>query len=134
MMNVEYKLFRVAKLPCTQHVASTHAVLSQLSYKAPMSVDEHPEEWSHYILLFVLAYRSSIHKSTHHTPAKVIFDHELRLPCDLMFGSPLEKPRKLRQKIKKEDSEPPTNSSSQACITQFEKPELQTHIVICYRV
>ncbi len=55
--------------------------LSQHLFKV---VDEHQEEWDHYIPLFMLAYRSAIHESTHHTPAKVIFDHdELRLPCNL---------------------------------------------------
>ncbi len=48
---------------------------------------EHQEDWDPYIPLFMLAYRSSIHESTNHTPAMVISGHELRLPCDLEFGT-----------------------------------------------
>ncbi len=59
----------------------------------------HQEEWDHYIPLFMLAYRSAIHESTHHRPAKVIFGHELRLPCDLKFGTPLEKPTPINELV-----------------------------------
>ncbi len=48
-------------------------------------VDEHQEDWDHYFALFTLAYQSSVHESTYHTPTKVILGHELRLPCDLEF-------------------------------------------------
>ncbi len=40
-------------------------------------IKEHQEDWDHYIPLFMLAYRSAILKSTHHTPAKMVFGHEL---------------------------------------------------------
>ncbi len=53
--------------------------------------DEHQEDWDHYIPLFMVAHRSAIHKSTRHTPAKVIFGHELKLPCDVEFGTQPEK-------------------------------------------
>ncbi len=54
-------------------------------------VGEHQEDWDPYIPLFMLAYQSSIHESTHRTSAKVVFGHELRLPYDLKFGTPPDK-------------------------------------------
>ncbi len=55
-------------------------------------VDEHQKDWDHYIPLFMSSYRSVIHENTQHTPAKVILGHELKLPFDLKFGPPPEKP------------------------------------------
>ncbi len=60
-------------------------------------VNEHQEDWDHYIPLFLLAYRSSILESTHHTPAKVIFGHELKLLYDWEIGTPLEKPMTINE-------------------------------------
>jgi hypothetical protein len=34
-----------------------------------------------------MAYRSSVHETTGQTPANILFGRELRLPCDLVFGS-----------------------------------------------
>ncbi len=45
----------------------------------------------------MLADRSAIHESTHYTLAKVIFGYELRLPCDLEFGTPPEKPTPINE-------------------------------------
>ncbi len=53
--------------------------------------NEHQKDWNHYVPQFMLAYWSAIHDSIHHTPTKVIFGHELRLPCHLEFGTPSEK-------------------------------------------
>ncbi len=60
-------------------------------------VDEHQEDWNHCMPLFMLVYRSSIHESTHHTPAKVIFGHELGLSWDMEFGAPPEKPMPINE-------------------------------------
>ncbi len=54
-------------------------------------MDEHQQDWDHYIQLFMLSYRSSIHESTHHMLIKVISGHKLGLPCDLEFKTPPEK-------------------------------------------
>ena len=51
-------------------------------------VAEHQRDWDRHLPLFLLAYRSAVHESTQHTPAKVVFGRELRLPCDLEFGVP----------------------------------------------
>ncbi len=45
----------------------------------------------------MLAYQFAMHESTHNTTAKVIFGHELKLPCDLEFGTPPEKPTPINK-------------------------------------
>ncbi len=54
-------------------------------------VDGHQEDWDHHIPLFMLPYRSVINETTQHTPAKLMFGHKLRLPCDLKFRTSSEK-------------------------------------------
>lgn len=49
-------------------------------------VSDHQRDWDQYLHLFLLAYRSSVHESTGHSPANILFGRELRLPCDLQFG------------------------------------------------
>ena len=52
-------------------------------------VDENQTDWDQRIPpLFPMAYRSSGHDTTGMTPAKLVFGREIRLPGDLMFGSP----------------------------------------------
>jgi len=53
-------------------------------------VDIHQKDWDQHIPSFLLAYRSAIHDTTGFTPARVLFGRELRLPCDLKFGTPNE--------------------------------------------
>jgi predicted aspartyl protease len=56
-------------------------------------VDQHQRDWDRHLPLFLLVYRAVIHETTHQTPAKILFGHELRLPCDLSFGSPARVPK-----------------------------------------
>lgn len=51
-------------------------------------VDEHQRDWDQHIPLFLMAYRSAVHNTTGLSPSKILFGRELRLPCDLVFGSP----------------------------------------------
>ena len=51
-------------------------------------VDKNQTDWDQRIPLFLMAYRSSVHDTTGMTPAKLVFGREIRLPGDLMFGSP----------------------------------------------
>ena len=44
------------------------------------------KDWDQWIPLFLLAYRSSRHETTQHTPSLVLMGHELRLPLDLWRG------------------------------------------------
>ena len=50
-------------------------------------VTDHQRDWDKYLHLFLLAYRASVHETTGQSPAKIIFGRELRLPCDLNFGT-----------------------------------------------
>ncbi|KAJ8952749.1 hypothetical protein NQ318_008063 [Aromia moschata] len=49
-------------------------------------VSDHQRDWDQFLQLFLLAYRSSVHETTGQTPASIVMDRELRLPCDLKFG------------------------------------------------
>ncbi len=51
------------------------------------------------IPIFFDTYFAPLHKSTHHMPAKVIFDHELRLQYDSEFEIPPEKPTPINEFI-----------------------------------
>ena len=53
-------------------------------------VNERQDDWDTQIPLFLLAYRGSIHNITGETPVNILFGRELRLPCDLQFGSTVE--------------------------------------------
>ena len=54
-------------------------------------VGENQVDWDKHIPLFLMAYRGSVHNTTKATPSKMLFGREIRLPCDLMFGSPGDK-------------------------------------------
>jgi hypothetical protein len=48
-------------------------------------VDKCQRNWDKHIPMFLMAYRSAVHETTAHSPAKVIFGTDLRLPPDLKF-------------------------------------------------
>jgi transposase InsO family protein len=50
-------------------------------------VSERQDDWDRHIPLFLLAYRGAVHDTTGETPSNILFGRELRLPCDLQFGS-----------------------------------------------
>ncbi|KAJ8703953.1 hypothetical protein PYW07_013247 [Mythimna separata] len=54
-------------------------------------VDDHQKDWDRYIPLFLMSYRSAVHDSTGHTPARVNFGREMRLPVDIITGVPPDK-------------------------------------------
>jgi transposase InsO family protein len=64
-------------------------------------VDQHQRDWDRHLPLFLLAYRAAIHETTHQTPAKILFGQELRLPCDLSFGSPARVPKDVSSYVYK---------------------------------
>lgn len=51
-------------------------------------VDTNQTDFDQHIPLFQLAYRSAVHESTGKTPASVVFERELCLPMDILFGRP----------------------------------------------
>lgn len=51
-------------------------------------VQEEANTWDDHIGACMMAYRSSIHQSTGYTPFYLMFGREMRLPIDVMIGSP----------------------------------------------
>ena len=47
-----------------------------------------PTFWDQYVSTVLLAYRTAKHSSTQFTPAQLMFGRQLRLPIDLVYGSP----------------------------------------------
>lgn len=62
-------------------------------------VSSHQRDWDTRVPMFLLAYRSSTHDTTGLSPASILFGRELRLPCDLMFGTPPESPRVMNDHV-----------------------------------
>ncbi|UYV64922.1 K02A2.6-like [Cordylochernes scorpioides] len=58
-------------------------------------VEQHQRDWDVRLPPFLMAYRAAIHETTGQTPANIMFGRELRLPCDLEFGSPGEPPAEV---------------------------------------
>lgn len=54
-------------------------------------VSDHQDDWDEHLPIITMAYRSAVHESTGRTPSSVVFGRELRLPSDLLFGSPYRK-------------------------------------------
>ena len=49
--------------------------------------EEQPGAWDEQLDLCMMAYRSSVHASTVHSPFELIFGHEMRIPLDVMMGN-----------------------------------------------
>lgn len=57
-------------------------------------VSSHQRDWDRLLPVFLLAYRSAPHDSTSHSPSRIVFGRELRLPCDLLLGSTPDEDRR----------------------------------------
>jgi hypothetical protein len=55
-------------------------------------VSHHQRDWDQWLPILLLAYRSSVHASTKHTPYQLMFGHDPTLPLDLIHGQSLNKP------------------------------------------
>lgn len=62
-------------------------------------VDEHQRDWDQHLPLFLMAYRAAIHDTTGQTPSRVVFGREIRLPCDLLFGTPAREPLEVNNYV-----------------------------------
>ena len=51
-------------------------------------VSEEQKDWDTYLPYLLMAYRSSVHSTTGHTPNKLVFGRDVSLPIDLMLGRP----------------------------------------------
>jgi hypothetical protein len=49
---------------------------------------ETQQDWDEYLPLLMMAYRSSVHKSTGVSPCEMVFGRPINLPIDLVLGSP----------------------------------------------
>ncbi|KAK3725843.1 hypothetical protein QZH41_014068 [Actinostola sp. cb2023] len=49
-------------------------------------VEEEPDRWDEHMEFCLMAYRSSVHSSTGHTPYELMFGREMRIPVDVMIG------------------------------------------------
>ncbi|KMQ83063.1 integrase core domain protein [Lasius niger] len=61
-----------------------------LNYLAKF-ISEDQKDWDNWIPMYLLAYRSSKHEATGASPAELYFARDLRLPLDLLRGSPPER-------------------------------------------
>ncbi|UYV82560.1 K02A2.6-like, partial [Cordylochernes scorpioides] len=61
-----------------------------LTQHLTMFVDKNQRDWDQHLPMLLMAYRSAEHESTGYSPARMLFGHELRMPCDVLLGRPEE--------------------------------------------
>ncbi|UYV73938.1 K02A2.6-like [Cordylochernes scorpioides] len=49
-----------------------------------------PDHVYQHLPMILMAYRSAEHESTGYSPARMLFGHEIRMPCDVLLGRPEE--------------------------------------------
>ena len=52
------------------------------------SVGDYPSQWEHHIRRLCLAYNTSVNPTTGHTPFFLMFGRQVRMPVDIMYGTP----------------------------------------------
>jgi transposase InsO family protein len=60
-------------------------------------VSQFRDDWDQYVPFCLMAYRSSVHSATGHTPYKMMFGDDMRLPIDLVFGHPSGSENRLNE-------------------------------------
>ena len=53
-----------------------------------ITTDENVHNWDTLLPGLMMAYRSSVHETTKFTPFQMMFGRQVRLPIDIMFGTP----------------------------------------------
>ncbi|UYV79411.1 K02A2.6-like [Cordylochernes scorpioides] len=61
-----------------------------LTQHLTMFVNKNQRDWDQHLPMLLMAYRSAEHESTGYSPARMLFGHELRMPCDVLLGRPEE--------------------------------------------
>ena len=52
------------------------------------AANNHGQVWDIMLPNLLMAYRSSVHGTTKFTPFQMLFGRQIKLPVDLMFGTP----------------------------------------------
>ena len=86
------RLFDIEKTWTTPLHPRSDGMVEQLNrtLEAMLSkfVHENQWNWDRLLPLLAMAYQSAVHESTGCTPNELMFGRDVRLPVDLMFGSP----------------------------------------------
>ena len=57
-----------------------------------ISAQDKEKDWDLHLPSVMLAYRTSVHETTGETPFQLMFGREVRLPIDVMYGTPTGEP------------------------------------------
>ena len=58
---------------------------------------EHPFSWEDQLRPLCLAYNSSVHPTTTYTPFFLMFGRQVRMPIDMMYGTPASEPTTISE-------------------------------------
>ena len=86
------KLLQLDKAPTTAFHPQSNAVIERTN-RTPLNMlvkttDKNQRNWCELLPYVMLAYRTSVHKSTGYTPYFLFFGHEVTLPIDFQFTPP----------------------------------------------
>ncbi|KAG8236085.1 hypothetical protein J437_LFUL015429 [Ladona fulva] len=71
----------------TQSDGMVEQINRTLNHYLAKMVSSHQRDWDKHLPFFLMAYHSAIHELTGQTLAKVLFGLELKLLCNLVFGT-----------------------------------------------
>jgi len=89
------KLFEIEKLRTTPYKSSTnqvkrfHKTINSILAK---TVADHHKDWDVRLPYAMAAYRATRHETTFYSPNFLVLHREVRVPVDLMYKRPQEKP------------------------------------------
>ena len=65
-----------------------------------MAVTERPFEWERHLPRLCLAYNTSVHPTTGYSPFFLMFGRPVRMPIDIMYGTPTPRPSSIPKYVK----------------------------------
>ena len=65
-----------------------------------MAVTERPFEWERHLPRLCLAYNTSVHPTTGYSPFFLMFGRLVRMPIDIMYGTPTPRPSSTPKYVK----------------------------------
>ena len=75
---------------------SSSTLLNMLS----MAVTERPFEWERHLPRLCLAYNTSVHPTTGYSPFFLMFGRPVRMPINIMYGTPTPRPSSIPKYVK----------------------------------